>query len=216
MQIPKLKRTGEVGLFDFRGFNARLGERAGLVFEYDWLIPKNPQAQAIRTHSHELQFAGLERDSACSRGALGDYLLKFRARGDNKIPVKGDVTRNEWIQWAEPAWYGINETDTLNTRAAKTENDTRHICPLQLPVIRRLVKLYSNAGEIVFSPFGGIGSEGHEALLLGRRSYSCEIKDEYVKENRINLIRAEKQHAADSRTLFDELEECETPVAVES
>jgi hypothetical protein len=87
MQIPRLKRTGEVGLHDFRGLNIRLAERSGLVYEYDWRIRKNPQAQAIRTHSHELQFAGLERDRAKTRGTLDDYLLKFRAPGDNAAPV---------------------------------------------------------------------------------------------------------------------------------
>lgn len=194
MQIPRLKRSGEVGLHDFRGLNIRLGERAGLVFEFDWLVPKNPQAQAIRTKSRELQFSGLETDRARARGSLGDYLIKFRAPGDNAIPVVGgdSVSRNEWIQWAESAWYGISETATLNTRAAKGENDTRHICPLQLPVINRLIRLYTNEDEIVLSPFTGIGSEGFEALKLGRRFYGCEIKDEYFGEACKNLAEAER------------------------
>lgn len=204
-QIAKLKRTGEVGLFDFRGFCIRLGQRAGLVYEYDWLIRKNPQAQAIRTHSHELQFSGLERDQAKSRGALGDYLIKFRAPGENAIPVRGNVTRNEWIQWAEPCWNDIKETDTLNTAAAKGVSDTRHICPLQLPIIRRAVRLYTNENELVFSPFAGIGSEGDGSIRLGRRFYGTEIKDEYVDEARLNCEKAEKARAEDNRTLFDSI-----------
>lgn len=194
MQIPRLKRSGEVGLHDFRGLNIRLGERAGLVYEYDWLVRKNPQAQAIRTKSRELQFSGLESDRAKSRGTLGDYLIKFRASGDNTVPIQseGQVSRNDWIDWAECCWTDIRETDTLNTRNAKSEEDVKHICPLQLGVIRRLVKLYSNPGEIVFSPFAGIGSEGYESVKHGRRFYGCEIKPEYYAEACKNLTIAEK------------------------
>jgi DNA modification methylase len=136
-----------------------------------------------------LQFAGLESDRAASRGALGDYLIKFRAPGENAVPIRGDggPSRNDWIQWAEACWSDIRETNTLNTKEAKGENDTKHICPLQLDVISRLVRLYSNPSEIVFSPFAGIGSEGHEAIRLGRRFYGCEIKDEYVAAARRNL-----------------------------
>ena len=194
MQIPRLKRSGEVGLYDFRGLNIRLGERAGLVYEYDWLVRKNPQAQAIRTRSRELQFAGLESDRAKSRGTLGDYLIKFRAPGDNEAPVDttGQVSRNNWIEWAECCWGDIRETDTLNVAEARTPEDTRHICPLQLGVIDRLVRLYSNPGEIIFSPFAGIGSEGVVSLKLERRFYGCEIKPEYHSTAIRNLDRALK------------------------
>lgn len=225
MQIPRLKRSGEVGLHDFRGLNIRLGERAGLVYEYDWLVRKNPQAQAIRTKSRELQFSGLESDRAKSRGTLGDYLIKFRAAGDNAVPINDgsfvydddgenpvglknlhtkQVSRNDWIEWAECCWFDIKETDTLNTRNAKSEEDVKHICPLQLGVIRRIVKLYSNPGEIVFSPFAGIGSEGYEALKYGRKFYGCEIKPEYIAECKRNLKRATK--AISCSGLF--IEEC--------
>lgn len=180
-QIPRMKRSGGVGLFDFRGLNIRLGERSGLVFEYDWVVRKNPQSQAIRTRSRELQFNGLESDRAKSRGVLPDYLLKFRAPGENEVPVKGkdQVSRNQWIKWAECCWDDIRETDTLNVKEGRSKDDTKHICPLQLDVIDRLVVLYTNPGEVVFSPFAGIGSEGYQALLRGRRFYGCEIKDEY-------------------------------------
>jgi DNA modification methylase len=180
-QIPRMKRTGGVGLFDFRGFNVRIAERAGLVFEYDWSVRKNPQAQAIRTKSRELQFSGLESDRAKSRGVLPDYLLKFRAPGDNGVAIdsENEVSRNQWIEWAECCWADIRETDTLNVREGRSEEDTKHICPLQLGVIDRLIRLYSNPGEIVFSPFTGIGSEGYQAVKLGRRFYGCELKKEY-------------------------------------
>ena len=205
MQIPRLKRSGEVGLHDYRGINIRMGERAGLVYEYDWAIRKNPQAQAIRTKSRELQFSGLESDRARQRGALADYLIKFRAPGDNSIAVdsEGEVSRNEWIDWAECCWGNIKETDTLNVREARSEEDTRHICPLQLGVIDRVVRLYTNPGELVFSPFTGIGSEGYVSLQRGRRFYGCELKPEYHAQAMKNLAKARKVHEQNSKTLFD-------------
>jgi DNA modification methylase len=203
-QIPRMKRTGGQGLFDFRGFNIRLAERAGFVFEYDWVIRKNPQSQAIRTKSRELQFSGLEADRAKSRGALPDYLLKFRAPGVNAVPIGGPgVSRNDWIEWAEPCWADIRETDTLNVRDGRGEDDTKHICPLQLEVIGRLIRLYSMEGETVFSPFAGIGSELYMALKLGRRAYGCEIKPEYHAAALANLARAVASRKESSRTLFD-------------
>ena len=227
MQIPRLKRSGGEGLFDYRGLNIRLGERAGLIYEYDWSVRKNPQAQAIRTKSRNLQFAGLETDRSFQRGALADYLIKFRAPGEIKTPIcdtekiiddDGDVigkkkkyetqvTRNEWIEWAECCWMDIKETDTLNIRGTKGEEDVKHICPLQLGVIERLVKLYTNPGELVFSPFAGIGSEGYQALKFGRRFYGCELKPEYFEEAKRNLEAAEKEESIKTRSMFDELEE---------
>lgn len=205
MQIPRMKRSGGVGLFDFRGFNIRLAERAGLIFEYDWIVRKNPQSQAIRTKSRELQFAGLESDRARSRGALGDYLLKFTSPGENASAIKGanQVSRNQWIDWAECCWSDIRETQTLNVAEGRGENDTKHICPLQLDVIARLVRLYSNPGEIVFSPFAGIGSEGYISLRNDRRFYGCELKDEYHAAANKNCQRAIAQlHEEQQALLF--------------
>jgi DNA modification methylase len=204
MQIPRMKRSGGAGLFDFRGLNIRLGERAGLVYEYDWSVRKNPQAQAIRTKSRELQFVGLEADRAKSRGSLPDYLIKFRAPGENKVPIssEGEVSRNQWIDWAECCWMDIKETDTLNVREGRGEDDTKHICPLQLGVIHRLIRLYSNPGEIVFSPFAGIGSEGYEAVKLERRFYGCEIKPEYHATCLKNLERAQEEAKKQQMLLF--------------
>lgn len=208
MQIPRMKRTGEVGLHDFRGLNIRIGERAGLVYEYDWMVRKNPQSQAIRTKSRELQFSGLESDRAKTRGTLNDYLIKFRAPGENAVPIDtpDQVSRNNWIDWAEGAWSDIRETDTLNVAEGRGEKDTKHICPLQLEVIDRCVRLFSNPGELVFSPFAGIGSEGYTALRLGRRFYGCELKDEY---HRAALLNCERGLAAASavkkQSLFAEV-----------
>lgn len=221
MQIPRMKRDGKKGgLKDFRGLCIRLAERAGLVYNYDWMVRKNPQAQAIRTRSRELQFTGLESDRAKSRGTLCDYLLVFSPDGENAIPVNspGEVSRNDWIKWAEGCWDDISETDTLNTAEAKSENDTKHICPLQLEVIRRCVLLYSNPGELVFSPFAGIGSEGFVSLggtspktklsiANPRRFYGCELKPEYHAKALENLAKATRQREERSKTLFDFLAE---------
>ena len=199
-QIPRMKRSGGEGMFDFRGLNIRIGERAGLIFEYDWSVRKNPQSQAIRTRSRELQFNGLEADRAKSRGAMPDYLLKFRVPGENAVRInsEGQVSREEWIKWAESSWADIRETFTLNTKEGKGEDDTKHICPLQLTVIERLVRLYTNPGEIVFSPFAGIGSEGYISLLHHRRFVGCEIKPEYIAAAELNLGRAiEKRKEAE-------------------
>ena len=215
MQIPRMKRVDKLGgLHDFRGLNIRLGERAGLIYEYDWCVRKNPQAQAIRTRSRELQFAGLESDRAKSRGSLPDYLIKFRTQGENSVPVTDavntdadfdnsvSVSRNNWIDWAECCWSDIKETDTLNVRGTKGENDTKHICPLQLGVIDRLVRLYTNPDEIVFSPFAGIGSEGFASLKLGRRFYGVELKEEYHKTAIENCKTADRESKMQLVSLF--------------
>lgn len=208
MQIPRMKRTGEVGLHDFRGMNIRIGERAGLVYEYDWMVRKNPQSQAIRTKSRELQFSGLESDRAKTRGTLNDYLIKFRAPGENTaaIDTPDQVSRNNWIDWAEGCWSDIRETDTLNVAEGRGEKDTKHICPLQLEVINRCVRLFSNPGELVFSPFAGIGSEGFVSLKLGRRFYGCELKDEYHAAALKNCERAMTLATAEQKAnLFAEV-----------
>jgi DNA modification methylase len=215
-QLPRLKRTGGVGLHDFRGLLIRLGERAGFVYEYDWLIRKNPQSEAIRTRARELQFAGLESDRAKCRGSLADYLIKFRAPGDNEIPIRSEkgqfakdpnrlqqseVSRKQWIKWAESHWTDIDQTDTLNVKEGRGKDDTRHICPLQLGVISRLIKLFSNPNEIVFTPFAGIGSELYGALKLGRRAYGCELKREYFAAAQRNCSRALASKSFESNNL---------------
>jgi hypothetical protein len=215
-QIPRMKRVGGQGLNDFRGLNIRLAERAGLVFEYDWVVRVNPQEQALRTKSRELQFAGLEADRAKSRGALCDYLLKFTAPGENKVPVdsKDQVSRNDWIKWAEGCWTDVIRNDTLNTAEGKEDDHVRHICPLQLEVIRRCVLLYSNPGELVFSPFTGIGSEGFVSLggkspktglrvADPRRFYGCELSPKYHAVALLNLERAVKGRRKEQRSILD-------------
>jgi DNA modification methylase len=113
------------------------------------------------------------------------------------------VSRNQWIDWAECCWTDIKETDTLNVAEGRGENDTKHICPLQLGVIDRCVRLFSNPGEIVFSPFAGIGSEGFIALKLDRRFYGCELKPEYHAASLRNFDRAMRLQK-ENTALFEE------------
>lgn len=212
MQIRRLKRSGLQGTFDFRGLNIRLAERAGFIYETDIPVTKNPQSQAIRTRSRALQFAGLEADRSASFPAFNDYLIKLRAPGDNDVPIctregeTREVSREEWIRWAEGVWtwHDIKQTNVLNVKEGRGENDTKHICPLQLGVIDRCVRMWSNPGEIVFSPFAGIGSEGYQAIINERRFYGCEIKDEYHAAAIRNMKRAEKKQIYEQAGLFSD------------
>jgi DNA modification methylase len=207
-EIPNMKRSGGVGMYPFPDLLRRLARRAGFVYWYTWQVRKNPQSQAIRTRSRQLQFAGLESDRTNSRGAMADYLVILKTPGDNPVPVAAtdQVSRNKWIEWAECCWSDISETDTLNVKEGRGEQDVKHICPLQLGVIERIVRLYSDPGEVVFSPFTGIGSEGYTALRLGRRFYGCELKDEYYAAALKNCERALGEFADESAGLFDAME----------
>lgn len=179
-QVPAmLARDGYIGMKDFRGKTIQAFEDRGWIYHGEVCIDKDPQAQAIRTKSKSLLFVQLRKDSSWCRPALADYILIFRKPGDNKIPIKPDITNNEWIEYARPIWYGIKETDTLNFTAARETEDERHICPLQLGTIERCIKLWSNPGETILSPFAGIGSEGYMALKLGRKFIGIELKKSY-------------------------------------
>jgi len=205
-QVAKQKwKDGYVGLHDFRGDLIRTHTDAGWIYYGETTIDKDPQAQAIRTKATALMFVTLNRDSSNSRPALADYLLIFRKPGDNLVPVKPDCDNDTWIQWARPIWTGIRETNTLNTAVAKENEDERHICPLQLDLIERCVRLWSNPGETVLSPFAGIGSEGYEAVRHGRRFVGIELKPTYWQTAVKNLTEAER--LANLPDLFTELDE---------
>lgn len=192
-QIPSQKaRDGVIGLKDFRGDTIDNFQRAGWIFHGEVCIDKDPQAQAIRTKSKGLLFTQMHKDSSWSRPALADYILLFRAPGENAVPIRPDITNDEWIEWARPIWYGIRESDTLNVVEARSDDDERHICPLQLGTIERCVRLWSNKGEMVLSPFAGIGSEGYESILRGRQFIGIELKPEYWRVAVRNLRRAEQ------------------------
>lgn len=204
-QLTTTKAThGIIGMTDFRGDVIRQHIQDGWIFHGEVTIDKDPQAQAIRTKAHALMFQTLNRDASGNRPALADYLLMFRKPGDNAVPVKpteNGVTNEDWIEWARPIWRGIRETNTLNVRVARDDDDERHICPLQLDLIERVIRLWSNPGETVLSPFAGIGSEGFEAVRWGRRFIGCELKPSYWRTAVDNIQRAEFE--ANRPTLMD-------------
>lgn len=187
-QLTLTKSThGYMGTTDFRGDVIRAYQQNGWIYYGEATVNKDPQAQAIRTKSHALMFVTKERDAAMLRPALADYLLIFKKPGGNAVPIKGDVTNDEWIEWAQPVWWNIRETNTLNARVARDDDDERHICPLQLDFIERCVRLWSNRGETVLSPFAGIGSEVYVAVKHGRRGIGIELKPSYWATSVDNL-----------------------------
>jgi hypothetical protein len=194
--------NGVIGMTDFRGDVIRAYLDAGWIFHGEVTVDKDPQAQAIRTKAQALMFVTKNRDSSMTRPALADYLLLFRKPGDNTIPIKNDVSNEEWIEWARPVWLDIKETNTLNERVARADGDERHICPLQLDFIERVVRLWSNRGETVFSPFAGIGSEVYTAVKLGRVGHGIELKPSYWRTAVSNMRDLDERMGLPS--LFDE------------
>jgi DNA modification methylase len=212
-------RDGVTGRKDFRGDCIRHFQQAGFIYHSEVTIAKNPQAQAIRNHPKGVLFVQLERDAAWMWQAQADYLCVFRAPGDNPEPVRSDITKEEWIQWANPVWpyqsdparacpdliwRDIRETDVLPVNEARDNDDERHLCPLQLGVIRRCVRLWSNQGDVVMDPFNGIGSTGVGAIELGRRYVGVELKPGYYRVAAANLRTAER--LAQTQTLFSDSE----------
>jgi len=175
-------RHGRKGVRDFRGRVIGVMEGAGFHYYGEFVIPKNPQAVAIRTKSERLQFSQLRRDSLESSPALNDYILEFRKPGKQAVRVLPDISNEDWISWASGVWTDINETDVLQHRQARADEDEKHLAPLQLEVIRRIVRLWSNPGEVVLSPFAGIGSEVYSAIKLRRYGFGIELKPEYFRE----------------------------------
>ena len=194
-QVPAtVVHDGYTGMKDFRGMTIQAFERDGFIYHGEVCIDKDPQAQAIRTHSKGLLFAQLRRDSSWLRPAMADYILVFRKPGENAVPIQpDDITNDQWIQWARPIWYGIRESDTLNVAEGRADKDERHIAPLQLETIERCVRLWSNPGETILSPFAGIGSEGYVALKEGREYIGIELKRSYYEAAKRNLAAANAQ-----------------------
>jgi DNA modification methylase len=212
---------GYIGLKDFRGRVIQEMEAAGWIYYGEVTIDKNPQVKAIRTKDRGLLFKTLATDSSHMHMALADYLLQFRKPGDNVEPIRagisekydnadGWITADEWIEWAAPVWYradagipgGIRETDVLNVVQARETDDERHLAPLQLGVIERAVKLWSNPGDIVLDPFNGIGSSGYVSLKLRRRYIGIELKRSYWQSAIANLKRAEQEREQVELPLF--------------
>jgi DNA modification methylase len=184
--IPAMQsRDGWIGVKDFPGAVIKAYEEGGWTFIGRAFIPKSPQAQAIRVKSKALLFVQLRKDSADSRPALIDQVLLFKKDGDNEVPVtpvqNGEMDNEIWIEWANGVWNGIRETETLQYSTARGEDDEKHVAPLQLGTVERCIKLYSNPGETVLTPFGGIGTEGYQAVKFGRKAILIELKPSYFE-----------------------------------
>ena len=196
MDLPIQKgKEGFIGLRDFSGMLVKWFTDCGFIYHSRATIWKNPVTEMQRTKALGLLHKTIKKDSCMSRVGIPDYVLFFRNEGDNERPIQHqDTDQNApnylpvdlWQKYASPVWMDIDYSRTLNYRSAKDNNDEKHICPLQLDTIERIIHLYSNEGETVFSPFGGIGSEGCQAISMNRKSISIELKESYFEINAKN------------------------------
>lgn len=202
---------GVTGLYDLSGAVIAAHVAAGWTFYGRWFVDLDPQAVAVRTKAQHLMFTTKNKDSARSAPATPDQMLLFRKPGDNAVPIPNDadsppaldnVSNDEWIAWARPCWLGIDRGNTLSAREARDEDDERHLHTLQLDFIERCVKLWSNPGELVVSPFAGVGSEVWMARKLGRRAWGCELKPSYFYQACKNLRELDDELSLP--TLFDQ------------
>lgn len=199
MDLPAMKgKDGYIGLKDFSGMLIQAFEKEGFIYHDRITIWKSPVVEMTRTKSIGLLHKTIKKDSSLSRTGIPDYILVFRNAGDNLEPIthqdkdenkENYLPVNLWQKYAEPVWYDINYSDTLQYTSAREEKDEKHICPLQLETIRRCLHLWSNEGDTVLSPFGGIGSEGYESLRLNRNYIGIELKESYYKQMQRNLKR---------------------------
>lgn len=190
MNLPTSKeRDGFIGISDFRGDLIRLFQDAGFIYHSEVCIWKDPVIAMQRTKALGLLHKQIRKDSAMCRQGIPDYLVTMRKPGMNPEPVAHtheSFPVAVWQRYASPVWDDINPSDTLQRTSAREERDEKHICPLQLTVIRRAVQLWTNQDDIVLSPFGGIGSEPYVALENGRRAVACELKESYYKQMVLN------------------------------
>lgn len=205
MNLPIMKqRHGYIGIQDFRGDVIRAFEKTGFIYHSEVCIWKDPVTEMQRTKALGLLHKQLKKDACMSRQGIPDYLCTFRKPGDNPEPV---INTNEtfpvklWQNYASPVWMDINQSNTLQRESAREEADEKHICPLQLEVIERAIKLWSNPGDTVASFFAGIGSEGYVAIKMGRKFIGVELKKSYYEQAVRNLERA--VHEARQPTLFE-------------
>lgn len=184
--LPMTKwRDGAIGIKDFSGDIIRAHEAVGWIMHSRRTIWKCPVTEMTRTKHVGLLYKQLRKDSIKSRGGMPDYLITFLKPGDNAEPIEHtpeDFPLDQWQEWASPVWMSIDQSNVLNVKMAKDQNDERHLCPLQLDVIERALVMWSNRGDTVLSPFTGIGSEGVMALKLGRKFIGTELKESYWKQ----------------------------------
>jgi len=197
MNLPTSKqRDGFIGIQDFRGDIIRAYQDAGFVYHSEVCIWKDPVIAMQRTKALGLKHQQIKKDSAMSRQGIPDYLVTMRKKGDNLDPIKHtneNFPCRVWQKYASPVWMDINPSDTLQHRSAREHDDERHIYPLQLQVISRAIDLWTNKGNVVLSPFMGIGSEGYVALEKQRKFIGCELKESYYKQAEKNLESVKKK-----------------------
>ena len=194
MLLPTSKaHDGYIGLKDFRGDLIRAFEKHGFIFHSEVVIWKNPVTAMQRTKALGLLHKSVRENASMCRHGVPDYLITMRAPGENEIRVTHDKTEypvDKWQQIASPVWMDINPTETLQYQSAREHNDERHICPLQLEVIRRGIELWTNPGETVLSPFAGIGSEGYVSVQMQRKFIGIELKNSYYEQAAQNIASA--------------------------
>ena len=199
MLFPASKeRDGFIGLKDFRGDLIRAFKEKGFIHHAEVVIWKDPVTQMQRTKALGLLHKTVRENACMSRQGLPDYLITMRAPGEMVDRVKHtheNYPVSEWQKVASPVWMDINPSDTLQYQSARDNDDERHICPLQLEVIRRGIELWTNPGDVVLTPFGGIGSEPFVALQMGRKAVAVELKDSYFKQLVRNVENATRQTA---------------------
>lgn len=225
-QIARYKgRDGAAGWYDFRGDIIRHFESYGFQYHSEVVIWTDPVMEMQKTKTQRLLYCNLRRDASVTGIGMPEYLCIFRKTpkdGDKTEPIrhyKPDEKRPQtksadlqvmdlptWQRYASPVWFDISRTDVLNVKVAKDNRDEKHICPLQLGVIRRAVQLWSNPNELVFSPFAGIGSEGYVSIQEGRKFVGIELKEQYFNVACKNLDDAVAESQA--LTLFDAMEVC--------
>ena len=197
MNLPTSKeRDGVIGIRDFRGDLIRLFTSEGFIYHSEVVIWKDPVTAMQRTKALGLLYKQIKKDASMSRQGIPDYLVTMRKPGINTKPVTHDQEEfsvDLWQKYASPVWMDINPSKTLNKEGAREEDDERHICPLQLEVIERAIELWTIPGDLVFSPFTGIGSEGYVSLLKNRRFLGCELKESYWNLAIKNLEKATKK-----------------------
>lgn len=195
MDLPIQKgKEGYIGLRDFSGMLIKWFQDCGFIYHSRVTIWKDPVIEMQRTKALGLLHKQIKKDSVMSRVGIPDYILFFRNEGDNVVPIANTgIPVDLWQKIASPVWYDIDYSRTLNYREGRASEDEKHICPLQLDTIERVILLYSNEGETIFSPFGGIGSEGYQALKMNRNSISIELKESYFELNKRNHTAAKEE-----------------------
>lgn len=207
MNIPLMKqRDGVIGLKDFRGELIRLFTDEGFIFHSEVCIWKNPVTEMQRTKALGLLHKQIKKDSAMSRQGIPDYVVTMRKPGENPEPIEHtneSFPVDLWQKYASPVWMDIKQSNTLQKKSARAEEDERHICPLQLDVIKRCICLWTNPGDIVLDPFAGIASSNYMALRLDRRTIGIELKESYYVQAVANCEMAMNEPIID---IFDELD----------